>query len=441
MRSSWWVAFWWPQEQNIIPWVEFISQYTPQIYVRNTQSMLFEIGRSHHLIDLKCLKSEIPKAMDGLTLPQIGDSCSPTEALAKARFQIAEKVNFPLEALAYFLDPFREDLQTEKRLLRLISDLKNLGLRSLGSFLSFSEKEVGMRWSHWGKRLWLSVHGYLHWEEPNIKRTELFEETHEFPEEAPVSNLEPLYFICKQLLQKLHDRLNHVNLGARSLKVVLGGTTNERDFEGFVEFQLRLPAFHNETSVWLNLLREHLQLLARYQDLPERLESVTLRVEEVLSWHGLQKDLFDPHREHREGTLLECLTKLETSLGKDKVFCAQLIESYRPEKSWRRQDAGDWFRLIEKTGVKKESPEFRKNTLAKRPLRVFREPFLVALKNEKIFLDGQWKHHRLIWNEIVCGDFWDEPFHRSYGIAYLDHGEKLWLFKENEQVYVQGVFI
>jgi hypothetical protein len=449
--SNWWMAFWWSEPQDVIPWVELLSEFTPQIYVRNTQSIVFELGRSRALIDEASLKVKIfeqklnPKAMDGLTLPQFGAAANPGEALAKAHFQTDRKSELPTEALFYFLDPFREATNDLKSLRKILSDLKNLGLQRLGPFLELSEAEVGVRWSHWGKRLWLSANNFLPIVEPRIETNEVFEESYEFPEDAPGTLLEPLYFISKQLLQKLHTRLAYKNLGARSLRVILTGVTYEEDFSGTVEFCLTLPAFHHEVSLWLTLLRERLQTLAQQHKLPQIAEVLSIRIEETLSWQGLQKDLFDPHREQREGALYESLAKIESRLGREKIFCAEPRESYRPESSWTRRSSWDWYKRISQVPMPGDTSENGVvkiyEGLSQKPLQVFREPQKVVFRCNQILFNSRWESCRLIWCEIIAGEFWKVAFERRYGVGYLNGGEKLWLFKEGDTIYLQGVFL
>lgn len=444
MNQRSWIALWWRNPQELLPWVDFLSQYTPQIYVRNKQSIVFEIGRSHRIIDKNCLKVKM-MAMDGLTPPSIGDAACPAEALAMAQFAVSQPSELPLEALAYFVEPFRESNENLKPLKKILTDLKSLGLSRLAHFMTLSERDVGARWSHWGKRLWLSVHGAVTFCEPMVETKERFSESYDFPEEAYATQLEPLYFIGKQLLQRLQAKLSQKNLGAQALKVILTGTTFDQDFCGSLEFELRLPAFHNEVSLWLNLLRERLQVLAREQKLPELLERFELVVEQTLSWQGLQRDLLDPHREHREGALLEALTKIEGRLGGDKIFCAEPRESYRPERSWKRRPVREWYEVI--TQKKRPLKQSGKDSfaiyelLSQKPLRVLAEPQRLLSREKQILFNNRWEQCRVMWSEIVSGEFWDSPFERRYGVGYLNSGERIWVYKEGEHLYLQGFFL
>lgn len=442
--SRWWLAFYWSKPQELMPWLDFLNEYTPQIYVRNSQMIIFELGRSRSLIDKDTLINKT-MAMEGLTLPQIGEAACPAEALAKAQFQKKDRAGLPIEALIYYADPFRETPDVIKPLKKMLFDLKSLGVKTLFSFVNLSEREVGVRWSHWGKRLWLRVHGALLMAEPQIEVSEVFSEIYEFPEEAPGNNLEPLYFISKQLLQRLHQHLQQKNRGARVLKIILSGRTYENDFCGSVEFELSLPAFHHEVSLWLNLLRERLQVLAQQKKLPEMLESLEIVVSEVLVWHGLQKDLLDPEREHREGALLESLTKLESRLGREKIFCAEPRESYRPESSWRRGLAKDWYTLVSQQKRQENSLEktgFQVyDLLSQKPLRVLPQAQKLILRDQQLMFNNRWQPFRLAWSEIVCGQFWQDPFERRYGVASLQEGEKLWVYKEGDELYLQGFFV
>jgi hypothetical protein len=458
-----WIALWWEQPVDVCAWVEFLSAYTPQIYVRNRQTLVFEIGRSQSLVDAAQLRDQIavkaPELKDHCP-PHVGESAMVAEALAYARFAEGQESNknrnvnlnvklnknrLPVESLEYFLEPYREHAEALRPLTKMLVDLRLLGVHHLQGFMSLSEGEIGMRWGHWGKRLWWLVHGMIPVLEPTIETTEVIEELYEFPEEAPATQLEPLYFIGKQLLQHLHQRLVQKNLSARSVLVVLTGSTYEMDFCGSVEFQLSLPAFHHDVSLWLGLLRERLQSLAQQQKLPQLLESLQIRVEETLVWQGLQRNLLDPKREEREGMLLESLTKIESRLGRDKVFCAEPSESYRPEKSWKRQAASEWYKMIShgnrKTSSIREPMTQVYELLSQKPLRVFPEPERVMFKQKQILFKNQWQQCDVVWSEIVCGEFWKDPFERRYGVAHLPSGEKLWLFKEGEDYFLQGQFL
>jgi hypothetical protein len=79
--------------------------------------------------------------------------------------------------------------------------------------------------------------------------------------------------------------------------------------------------------------------------------------------------------------------------------------------------------------------------LSQKPLRVFSSPQKLEWHEQKILLNNQWVHCRMTWSEIISGEFWSDPFERRYGFGFLESGEKLWIFKEGEHLYLQGMFV
>lgn len=441
--SAWWLCLYLPTPADWKICMDWIGSYTPQIYIRDSHILLCEIGHSQSLIRKNDLVQKVynfKESKEDFARLQIGEAETPAEAIIRAQFQKIVSEEWPLEALIYFLEPFRENALESKKVLALIQDLKKLGMRNVSQFLEFSEKEVGLRWSYWGRRLWLSARGDWPAKEPEVQCAEVFEESFEFPEEAPERQLEPLYFIGKQLLQKLQKRLSQKNLGARSIIISLTGTTDELDFCGTLEFHLTLPAFYSEVNLWLGLLRERLQSLHQQQKLPAQLEVLQIRVEETIVWQGLQRDLFDPHRESRECGVVESLKKIEARLGSSNIFCAEPKESYRPEKSWSRGTANEWFQLISKKSQVHQNGGLY-DFLSQKPLKVFPQIIPLKFKGESLWIENQWQRCQITWQEIIAGEFWKDSFRRCYGVAHLAHGQKLWIFREGDQIFLQGEFL
>lgn len=501
-QREWWLAicsdggstenFWEPCLQEL-------GQYTPQIYFRGPKVLLCEIGNSQSLID----KDKLVAIIEQKGLSQVGgnriichgDPC-PGRALAKAHYPGLELFEWPLEALEYLVSPYRVDELLKKDINKIILDLRALGLRKVSDFISLAPSEVGQRWSHRGLWIWQWASANQSPPPPRIQTEEAIEECYWVPEENSLMSLETLYFIAKFLFQKIEKQLLEKHYGVRSFLISLEGFRADLSSQGLLEFELVLPAINHDPSLWFLLFKEKIAQAQRQQMIPDPLETFRVQVKETIVWHGLQRDLLDPYRETKKQSLLESLARIKLRLGEEKVFWSEFQESYIPEKSWRRGPLDIWLEkafceswnsasfssfgasssrsspstlpspslsplsLLKNDLLVKfdEAPErvdlmfeersglsqiakTRYDWIAKKPLRFFPSVQKAPIRNHQLFYDHQWQSFSVVWRDIVCGEFWGQNLERHYGILLLSAGQKLWFYKEKNEIYLQGHFI
>jgi protein ImuB len=58
-----------------------------------------------------------------------------------------------------------------------------------------------------------------------------------------------------------------------------------------------------------------------------------------------------------------------------------------------------------------------------------------------IHLDGRWQELRDVCGpERISGEWWEDAFAREYWIAHTDAGQRLWIYLEDGQCFLQGLW-
>jgi protein ImuB len=181
---------------------------------------------------------------------------------------------------------------------------------------------------------------------------------------------------------------------------------------------LALGAPRRDAAGLLELARERLD---RVQAPPAT--ALTLRVEEFAAAPYAQHDLFD-ERVRREACLRNLVERLAARLGADAVRSLVLREDHRPERSFTEKKGSDHF----------PPAALRKNDLtlfpAERPLWLLPEPRLLRAPPP-----------RLSRPERIETGWWDgQGVARDYYVAQTRGGSRLWVFCQQGQWFLHGVW-
>lgn len=137
------------------------------------------------------------------------------------------------------------------------------------------------------------------------------------------------------------------------------------------------------------------------------------------------QDLLGISRVSNEG-LSRLVDMLRSRLGRTSVFGMTITQDARPEQAWRNAEPGE-----EVTG-----PQL----ISRRPIHVLVEP--LALRSS----DGHPRYEgatlKLIEGpERIEGGWWsDETWTRDYYEAQSTRGERLWIYRQQKQWYLHGLF-
>jgi protein ImuB len=157
-----------------------------------------------------------------------------------------------------------------------------------------------------------------------------------------------------------------------------------------------------------------------------------LEVEVLKTAPGKQRqtDFFSKKEEEQE-EFQSLISRLIDKMGMDRAFFASPVESYFPERSWRKS---------------LEQPSSLTPSIPTRPLRILGHPRPLR-KIENYFLatgkgrSKRWKAVEVEGPERLSGEWWFSDQERDYFTVQTESGERLWIFKTQAQEYfLHGIF-
>lgn len=224
---------------------------------------------------------------------------------------------------------------------------------------------------------------------------------------APVEHAEALLFAARRLLPELESYLVRHQAGVQQLALDCHHESHAatRVALGFVKPQR--TSRHIES-----VLRETLGRTA----LPAPVDAISLEAERLLPLVTPNGDLFAQGPDDDAGSLL--LERLRARLGAEAVFGLSAAPDHRPERAWRRCEAGQ--------AIAASRPLKRPLWLLPRPQR--------CTDGDLVLDEGP---------ERIESGWWDgRPIDRDYYIARDRHGARLWVFchRPSGQWFVHGLF-
>jgi protein ImuB len=219
---------------------------------------------------------------------------------------------------------------------------------------------------------------------------------------APVSHAEGLLFAARRLLLQLEGLLAARHAGIRQFKLRLE--------DRCIDVGLSSPA--REAERFSLLLRERLEKLA----LTRPVESIAVEAGDFVPLGEHTLGMFgDALAEAEDWARL--LERLELRLGRGAVHGLATYPDHRPELAWRAVEPGEW-----------EPREFRQPGL--RPLWLLEQPRRLGPQPPPL-LSGP---------ERIEAGWWDgDEARRDYFIAQ-DRASTTWVYREDGEWYVHGIF-
>lgn len=409
--------------------------YSPQISLRRNEALYVEIEKCRHLYDddfflekareiaeiFKCATARVALAED-----------IPT-ALAFARHQIFKKEKLPIEALADYAFPFGIPESAARELEHLFFTLPRLGLFNLRDFQKLSSGSLTNRFGALGFHLHRALRDSsgLNW--PLFRPSEILQEEQSLDDGWRVEDTESIQFVLRGILDRLLLRLRGRGQALRRFELYfeLENHSLLREKSYRLHFDLLEPQMSLKTL--LSVVRDRVQFELRQKPLGAPVTLVRLQALEMVPWIYAQKDLMNPHKEEKREQRIGVLSRLQIRLGKEAVFHAEPVENYLPESNWRRRDPFH-FREIQ---ARDRHPA--------RPLRLLTEPRKIYFQEGFVTIGSRrLKVLSVEDHEILSGGLWNRLFERRYSIlrAQDDGGanETYWVFLENQNLFLHGVF-
>ena len=327
-----------------------------------------------------------------------------------------------------------------------VEPLAGLGLTTLGEVAALPAGAVAARFGHEGTAAVQLARGGDDSVFTPDPLPEVLRET--IALDWPAEALEPLLFALKTAVDRLCARLQGRQQAVVRLTVVLQLDSREKKEVGLV---LARPSAQSRLLV--ELIRHRLTDLVVRR--PICALSVTL--DECCADGGRQLNLGDAPA--GEAALEVVLSRLQSALGEEALFGAELVDTHRPEAAWKEKRfslssaperaLGWWESAISSKGTAKPAPVASIESL-ERPARLLREP--AALPAElspagaliSLNLLGRKRRVTAIYGpERIAGDWWSvQPYARDYYRVVLEGVGALWIFKDGKsgKFFAQGVF-
>ena len=223
---------------------------------------------------------------------------------------------------------------------------------------------------------------------------------------AQVNEAEGLLFAARRLLPEMQGYLSLRQAGIQEFELVCC-------HEDVVDTVIRL-GFVKPTRALDRMVLLLRETLARTQ-LRASVHSIVLKATHILPLSGVNADLFDKGNEAEDPVLLE---RLRIRLGKEAVFGVIPAADHRPERAWKRCQAG------EGSG---NSAKLR------RPLWLLPDP--VRCEQSRLVLQSG--------PERIASGWWDgQDVARDYYVARNLGGSRLWVYYEpgSNAWFVHGLF-
>jgi protein ImuB len=404
------------------------AQFTPQVALRGNEALFLEISQCRRLYDEEGLLLRLRVLLRRFGFQaKIVVGTHAAEALALARYGVSDPKLLPIEAVHDYASPFEESEERERVYVRWLAMLHRLGVRTLGDFLLLPPKTLVTRlgMSALDVRNKISESGRIFW--PIFMPPENWEEVLDLEDLLYMETLEPVLFLLRAMLSRLVSRLRGRGYRVSAMTLTLGKTR-----------RLSLEFRHPQGSVpsLFSIIRERLTVELFRKPLEEPIEKLTLKVTETAPAESSQRDFFQQHEDYQENraTLVE---RLSVRVGRERVFQAVPVETYRPERAWAR-DVGECAGFVARAPGA-VSAVSRPSRLLKYPEPLVRQDALLIHRE----MTKSWKVTAWHGPERVKGEWWSEPVARDYYRVTTAQGEELWVYRTPQseyEYYLQGYF-
>jgi len=321
--------------------------------------------------------------------------------------------------------------------LRLPDDLhdllRQLGLQRVGELGSLPRADFNARFGPELLRRWDQATGRVDEPVVALPLPQSFEAEQFF--EHPVGDRATLEFVLEQLVQRVAQMVGMAGRGALRVEVQFDCKAS-----GNIAFDVGLFRPSASADHLFGLLQMRMEQLR----LPDKVETMVIRVTETSELEKHQAELFDSGSatQHARQTA-DLIDRLASRLGRDRILGIHLLAEAQPERAYRYES------LV--SGKRRGSKRSSSCNLASRPLQLLRRP--LRLSAVAIVPDGPPLHFTLpsgqqrvakSWGpeRIQTGWWRGQPIHRDYYRVETSRGTRYWLFRRRTDGgwFLHGVF-
>ncbi|MBT8494068.1 MAG: hypothetical protein KJO07_13520 [Deltaproteobacteria bacterium] len=355
----------------------------------------------------------------------------------------------PRGGAAAFLSPFALELLPIEDEVRQM--LHTLGIHTLGDFAALPPPSVGRRWSSNGVDYQALARGDGPTVLTPLTPIEVIVETIDCDDE--LSDLEPISFLLRPLIDRACERLRGRGMAAARLQLTLYGPESSASPPPQVVIAPSRPTLATQTL--LDLMRAKLGELS----LEHPVLSLRLEITRESEPEACELDLFD----HRDATVSAdavdiAIARLQAALGEDSVSSAELVDTHRPEKAFKltpfsppRKDRKRLRRAKRKLAQRKQAKSERADGEMILPLVLsdmvgamrLIEPPQVQPRGLRALNVGDCTHKVVASHgpTRLDSEWWkDDSTQRDYYEVETDDGGRYWVYKAEGEYYLHGIF-
>jgi len=411
---------------------ESCLRFSPQIAL-GEHWLFMEIEACRRLYSEENLHTELSALLNTLEIQaKVTTANDMPTALAMALYGKMKLESLPVDAIPCYFNPFK----IEDHFQKIIDILKKLAVYDFRALMKIPS---GLLSAKFNKDVALVLRQIqdargIYW--PRFKAREIVEESYEFEETQEVSNLEPLMFVLKGLLDRVTLRLRGQGMLIARFMVTLTQENYSTVNQAVRTQEIELAFPSGTTGGLLPIVQERLAKQFTTEPLESHVKHLHIKVLDKVPGGFRQKDFFSQKEEEQEA-LQSVISRLQDKLGEEKVFFARPLENFFPEKSWQK--------------TLRESPPMTVD-LPERPLRVLGTP--ARLRRIQDYLVGRkqkWKIASMEGPERLSGDWWlytekatdkNTTTERDYFRVHTDSGQQLWVYTANEaqDYFLHGIY-
>jgi len=439
---------------------EACYRWTPQVALSGEEAIFLEIEKCHRLYDERTLVLRLRGLLKRFgAQARIAVADDVFMSLAQAKYPRKENAFLPLEALLDVANPFKKNDVTTKNVLAMIEELKRLGLKTLGDFTELPVKELSSRFQYQGLELHRRlINGQFDeslslW--PRFIPPDKIRESVNLEYEENCQTLEPLIFVIKKIVGRAMARLaaRGERLSRATLSFKLEKFSTVKNFKRLWVFDL--PLSQGTVTGLLPLIHERLNFDLGREPLPSSVIEMNFEVLETVPGQYFQRHFFSKKEEEQEAwnsLITRLCEKIGRSYTKEGAFVGEPVQSYKPERAWKRTITEQ--KTEESVGCAVGGHLIGVDIpLPDRPLRLLQNPEpLRKVENSLIGGRAMKKWEILDWEgpERLSGEWWGSEFRREYFRVGTKSGEQLWIYRipgkvsgdsiDPSEVYLHGYF-
>jgi len=403
---------------------EACLRFSPLVSL-GAQVVFIEIGRCHLLYSEDSIRARTQVLLSRLGIAgRIAIADDLATAASLARTQKNHRDQIPIDCLPTYLSPY----ETTDLLNEMIESLKRLGIHELGAFLALPRRSIAARFGKIG--LFCRENCEFPERVPlrPFQAKSRIEESERIDESYALIELERLLFVLKKILDRVSLRLRGAGKLALRMKLSLSLIPHSHVAEPRPVFDFVFPFPQGSTNSLIPLFRDRLDSLFQRHPLESPIQEIRIEVLETVPSQGAQKNFFHRKEEELE-SYRGIVARLTDRLGYSRVFHAETVESYIPERGWKKTLS---------------SPVPRSTPLPERPTRILKTPIPIHPIDEYFQTKHRrWKVIEMQGPERIRGEWWmNESEERDYYRIITEEGESLWIYENRETgaTYLQGVY-